>query len=214
MARSKSSAKWLQEHFQDTYVKKAQQEGFRSRAAYKLMEIQDKRKFIRRGMRVVDLGAAPGGWSQVAAPLVGPTGQVVALDLLPIAPLTGVTIIQGDFTDPVSYTTLMQTLQGRPVDVVLCDMAPNLSGQRSVDQYRAMHLLESALAFAHTVMQAGGIFLAKAFYGAGFDLFLKDLRVNSTEVKVYKPDASRSRSAECYLYATLKAVAKSNAEGV
>jgi 23S rRNA (uridine2552-2'-O)-methyltransferase len=200
MARSKSSTQWLKEHFNDPYVKRAQQEGWRSRAAYKLLEIQKKRPILKQGMTVVDLGAAPGGWTQVAASLIGGgTSRIIALDVLPMDPYGNATVIQGDFTDAVVHEQLLKQLDGKKVDLVLCDMAPNMSGNKSSDQLKMMYLLELAYDFAKKVLAPKGYFLMKAFYGEGFDVFLRQLKIDCAEVKVLKPDASRSRSAECYV---------------
>ncbi len=199
MARSKSSKQWLKEHFDDQYVKKAQAEGYRSRAVFKLMEIQKKDHIIRPGMVVVDLGAAPGGWSQIAAEWVKPRGQVIALDILPMDPLPGVEIITGDFTTDAVYNALIAHLQGRQVDVVLSDMAPNFSGNPAVDQPRSMYLAELALDFARQTLKPGGSFLTKVFQGADSADFLKLLRSLFTTVVVRKPDASRDRSPEVYM---------------
>ncbi|MGD8742200.1 MAG: 23S rRNA (uridine(2552)-2'-O)-methyltransferase RlmE [Granulosicoccaceae bacterium] len=199
MARSKSSGRWLREHFDDEYVKKAQKEGYRSRAVYKLLEIQDKDRVLRRGMTVVDLGAAPGGWSQLAAELVGDQGRVIALDILPMDALAGVIFIQGDFREDEPLQQLMQVLEGRPVDLVMSDMAPNISGTRSVDQPRGMYLVELAIDFSHQVLRPGGDLLIKVFQGEGFDETLKGLRAAFDKVVVRKPKASRPRSREVYL---------------
>jgi 23S rRNA (uridine2552-2'-O)-methyltransferase len=201
MARSKSSKRWLKEHFDDQYVKKAQASGYRSRAAFKLIEIQDKDKIIRPGMVVVDLGAAPGGWSQVAAEWVKPKGAIIALDILPMDELPGVDILLGDFTEEAVYQQLCQHLQGRAVDVVLSDMAPNFSGTPAVDQPRAMYLAELALDFARQTLKPGGCFLTKIFQGEGSAEYLKLLRGCFTKVIVRKPDASRDRSSEVYMLA-------------
>jgi 23S rRNA (uridine2552-2'-O)-methyltransferase len=199
MARSKTSGRWLREHFDDEYVKKAQKEGYRSRAVYKLLEIQDKDRILRPGMTVVDLGAAPGGWSQVAAELVGDNGRVVALDILPMDALAGVTFIQGDFREDEPFQALLDTLNGRPVDLVMSDMAPNISGMKSVDQPRGMYLVELAIDFARQVLRPGGDLLIKVFQGEGFDETLKGMRAAFDKVVVRKPKASRPRSREVYL---------------
>ena len=199
MRRSKSSKQWLNEHFKDPYVKKAQEEGWRSRAAFKLLEIQRTQRVFKRGMTVIDLGAAPGGWTQVVASLIGDASNIIAMDILPMDPIVDVSFIQGDFTQSAIHQTLIDALQGKTVDVVLSDMAPNMSGNRSVDQLRSMYLLELAYDFAKKVLPPKGVFLTKAFYGEGFDAFLKQLKMECTQVKVIKPDASRSRSAECYV---------------
>lgn len=199
MARSKSSGRWLREHFDDEYVKKAQKEGYRSRAVYKLQEIQDKDAILRPGMTVVDLGAAPGGWSQLAAELVGDRGKVIALDILAMDALAGVTVIQGDFREDGPLQALLEALAGRPVDLVLSDMAPNISGTRSVDQPRGIYLVELAIDFARQVLRPGGDILLKVFQGEGFDDTLKVLRGEYDKVLIRKPRASRPRSREVYL---------------
>jgi 23S rRNA (uridine2552-2'-O)-methyltransferase len=201
MARSKSSARWLREHFTDEYVKRAQAEGYRSRAAYKLLEIHEKDHLLRPGLTVVDLGAAPGGWSQLAARLVGERGAVIALDLLPMEPLPGVDFIEGDFREAAVLEQLLNALNGRPVDLVISDMAPNTSGVKAVDQPRGMYLAELALDFARRGLRPGGDFLTKAFQGEGFDPFLRELRAAFAKVLIRKPRASRARSAEQYLLA-------------
>lgn len=201
MARSKSSARWLREHFTDEYVKRAQQEGYRSRAVYKLLEIHEKDRLLRPGLTVVDLGAAPGGWSQLAARLLGGPGQVIALDILPIEPLPGVQCITGDFREAAVLEQLLATLDGRTVDLVLSDMAPNTSGVKAVDQPAVMYLAELALDFAQQRLRPGGDFLVKVFQGEGFDPYLKALRAAFATVAPRKPRASRARSAEQYLLA-------------
>lgn len=201
MARSKSSARWLREHFTDEYVKRAQEEGYRSRAAYKLLEIDEKDRLLRPGLTVVDLGAAPGGWSQLAARLVGGQGAVIALDVLPMEPLAGVEFIQGDFRETAVLERLLDVLNGRPVDLVISDMAPNTSGIKAVDQPRGMYLAELALDFAGQCLRSGGDLLVKVFQGEGFDPFLKSLRAGFATVAPRKPKASRARSAERYLLA-------------
>jgi 23S rRNA (uridine2552-2'-O)-methyltransferase len=201
MARTKSSARWLREHFTDEYVKRAQQEGYRSRAVYKLLEIHEKDRLLRPGLTVVDLGAAPGGWSQLAARLVGRQGAVIALDILPIEPLPGVECIEGDFREAEVPEQLLAALNGRPVDLVISDMAPNTSGIKAVDQPRGMYLAELALDFARRCLRPGGDFLTKVFQGEGFDPFLHDLHAAFATVAIRKPKASRARSAEQYLLA-------------
>lgn len=201
MARSKSSNQWLREHFTDEYVRRAQQEGYRSRAAYKLLEIHQKDRLLRAGMTVVDLGAAPGGWSQLAARHVGGQGAVIALDILPMEPLPGVEFIQGDFRETMVLNQLLERLANRPVDLVISDMAPNTSGIKAVDQPRGMYLAELALAFAQERLRPGGDFLVKVFQGEGFDPFLQNLRRRFAGVAPRKPKASRARSAEQYLLA-------------
>jgi 23S rRNA (uridine2552-2'-O)-methyltransferase len=201
MARSKSSARWLREHFTDEYVKRAQQDGYRSRAVYKLLEIHEKDRLLRPGLAVVDLGAAPGGWSQLATQLVGSQGRVMALDILPMKPLPSVEFIEGDFRETAVLDQLLAALDGRPVDLVLSDMAPNTSGIKAVDQPSSLYLAELALDFARQCLKPGGDFLVKAFQGEGFDSFLKELRVAFATVAPRKPRASRARSAEQYLLA-------------
>lgn len=201
MARSKSSNQWLREHFDDRYVKLAQQQGYRSRACYKLLEIQQKDRILRPGMTVVDLGAAPGGWSQVAAHLVGPKGRVIASDILAMDALAGVEFVLGDFTEDAVLEQLVQILDGTPVDLVISDMAPNMSGMKAVDQPRAMFLAELALDMADKVLVPGGGFLAKVFQGEGFDQFHRALRQQFGKVLTRKPEASRPRSREVYLLA-------------
>ena len=200
--RSASSRNWLQEHFADTYVKKAKQEGFRARSVYKLIEIQERHKIIKPNMIVVDLGAAPGGWSEYLTRIVGGAGKIFALDILPMQSLGGVEFIQGDFTLDAVVQTLESRLNGARVDVVLSDMAPNLSGLDIVDQARSIELARRALNFAKTVLKPSGVFLIKVFQGADSEGFLKDLRKYFKAVKVIKPDASRARSKEVYLLAS------------
>lgn len=199
MARSKSSRRWLREHFEDDYVRRAQREGWRSRAVYKLMEIQQKDKLLRPGMNVLDLGAAPGGWSQLAAQLVGPKGKVIAVDILPMENIAGVEFIQGDFGEQAVLDKLLANLGGRSVDLVISDMAPNLSGIKAIDRPRAMYLAELALDCAGRCLKPGGDLLLKAFQGEGFDALLGELRRRFASVVVRKPEASRSRSPEQYL---------------
>ncbi len=201
MARSKSSERWLREHFGDAFVRQAQALGLRSRAAFKLLEIDQRDRLLRPGQTVVDLGAAPGGWAQVAADKVGPGGRVVALDLLPIDPLPGVTVLQGDFTEQAVLDRLLGELDGRPVDLVLSDMAPNMSGMKAVDQPRSALLAELALDCARQVLRPKGDLLLKMFQGEGFDPLLAELRAAFSKVVVRKPKASRPRSREVYLLA-------------
>ncbi|MES9852705.1 MAG: 23S rRNA (uridine(2552)-2'-O)-methyltransferase RlmE [Candidatus Thiodiazotropha sp. L084R] len=201
MKRSKSSRKWLDRHFNDAYVKKAQKAGYRSRAAFKLLEIQEKDKIIKPGMRVVDLGAAPGGWSQIARDLVGEKGEVVALDILEMDPIAGVHFIQGDFREPQPLESLRNHLDGEPVDLVISDMAPNVTGMTSVDQPRGMYLCELALEFARETLKPGGGFVVKVFQGAGFDDYLREMRGAFSRVVSRKPDSSRAKSREIYLVA-------------
>jgi len=201
MARSKSSKKWLAEHFDDHYVKMAQQQGLRSRSAFKLLELQEKYHLIRPGMVVVDLGAAPGGWSQVAAPLAGESGKILALDLLDMDPLEGVEFVQGDFTEDESLHALEALLNGREVDLVLSDMAPNMSGMSTIDQARAMYLAELALEFVRSHLKPGGDYVVKLFQGTDFDNYVREVRSLFGKVQVRKPKASRPRSREVYLLA-------------
>lgn len=201
MAKKGSSARWMNEHLNDEYVKKSQKEGYRSRAVYKLTEIVDKDKFIKPGARVLDLGAAPGGWSQVAIKLVGKTGQVIASDILEIEPIDGVEFLHGDFTEESVYEQLLEMIQGHSIDVVLSDMAPNMSGQLSVDIPKAMHLCELALDMAGKVLSPQGHFFIKVFQGEGFDEFVKNCRQTFHKVVIRKPKASRARSKEVYLLA-------------
>jgi 23S rRNA (uridine2552-2'-O)-methyltransferase len=202
MAKSKSSRRWLDRHLNDEYVKRAQQEGYRSRAAYKLLEIQSKDHILAPGMCVVDLGAAPGGWSQVAARIVGSGGRVVALDMLAMAPLPGVVFIRGDFREDESIRYVRDVLAGEPVDLVLSDMAPNVSGTIAVDQPRMMLLCELALDMAYEVLKPGGALVVKAFQGEGFDAYLRAVRKSFALVRSRKPKSSRANSRELYLLAT------------
>tara|TARA_R110001592_G_scaffold340841_1_gene629440 strand:+ start:1155 stop:1772 length:618 start_codon:yes stop_codon:yes gene_type:complete len=197
MARSKSSAGWLKEHFDDHYVKQSQIDGYRSRASYKLLEIQKKDKLFKQGMSVIDLGAAPGGWSQVAQELVGESGKVIASDILPMDALTDVVFVQGDFTDEKVFDELMSKIDGK-VDLVISDMAPNMSGNASVDIPNAMYLVELALDMARLTLKPNGAFIAKVFQGEGFDVLLAEMRKSFTKVYSRKPDASRARSREVY----------------
>lgn len=199
--RSKSSSRWLREHFEDEFVQRAQQEGWRSRAVFKLQELDRAERLLRPGMTVVDLGAAPGGWSQYAGRVLGERGRVVAIDVLPMDALPGVEFLQGDFREQAVLERLEQTLAGSRVDLVLSDMAPNLSGVDVVDQPRAMYLAELALDFAARHLKPGGTLLTKVFQGAGFDALLKDARSRFAEVRLKKPKASRLRSPEVYLLA-------------
>jgi 23S rRNA (uridine2552-2'-O)-methyltransferase len=201
MAKQSSSGRWKQRQASDPYVKRAHAEGWRSRAAFKLQEIDRKDRLLRRGSTVLDLGAAPGGWSQVAAAAVGPAGRVFALDLLPMEPLAGVRFIQGDFTDEVVIASLKAELAGTPLDLVLSDMAPNISGNWSVDQPRAMQLAEAARDLATELLRPGGAFVAKVFQGDGFEALVRDCRGRFDAVRIRKPAASRSESREMYLVA-------------
>ena len=199
--RSKTSNRWLQEHFDDEYVKKAQQEGYRARAGYKLLEIDEKDRLLRPGMTVVDLGAAPGSWSEVAAQRVGEKGRVIALDILPMECLPGVTFIEGDFREEGPYNALLEALGESQVDLVMSDMAPNISGMKGVDQPRAMYLADLALELARNVLKPGGSLLVKVFNGEGIDAYKQELRKDFDKLIVRKPKASRPRSAEIYLLA-------------
>ena len=196
---SKTSKAWMQEHVNDTYVKQAQAQGFRSRAAYKLKEIDERDHLLAPGLVVVDLGAAPGSWTQVIAAKVGHSGKVIGLDLLPVDPIAGVELIQGDFREDAVLAALEKALAGRKVDLVVSDMAPNISGISSADQARSLHLCELALDFACKHLKKGGNFLVKTFQGAGFNDFQKELRRNFKTVTSRKPLASRDRSSEMYL---------------
>ena len=204
MARSKSSSRWLQEHFADPFVKRAQAEGWRSRAVYKLEELIERDRLLKPGMVVVDLGAAPGGWSQMVRARLGDKGRVVALDVLPMQGIAGVDFIEGDFREESVLKMLEKHLDGAPVDLVLSDMAPNLSGVGSVDQPRAMHLAELAEEFADRHLVKGGAFLTKLFQGEGFDAYVKRLRQRYERVSMRKPKASRARSPEVYALAVGK----------
>ncbi|MCP5347264.1 MAG: 23S rRNA (uridine(2552)-2'-O)-methyltransferase RlmE [Gammaproteobacteria bacterium] len=201
MARSKSSKGWLKEHFDDAYVKKSRDQGYRSRASFKLLEILDRDRLIRPGMTVLDLGAAPGGWSQVAAAIAGPSGKVIASDILAMEPLADVQFIQGDFTENAVYEQILAALGEARVDLVVSDMAPNLSGMKEIDQPRVLYLAELALEMARTVLKQNGALLVKVFQGSGLDAYQQDLRSSFQSVKVRKPQASRARSAELYLLA-------------
>lgn len=202
MARSKSSGRWLKEHFDDHYVKQSQKDGWRSRASYKLLEIQEKDRIFRPGSKVVDLGAAPGGWSQVAVQLVGEQGRVVASDILPMDAIAGVDFVQGDFTEEAVLEQILATIGADKVDLVISDMAPNMSGALSVDQPNAMYLVELALDLSRQVLRKGGIFLTKVFQGEGFDEYLRDMKSSFDKVQTRKPLASRARSREVYLLAS------------
>ena len=200
-SRSKSSKRWLREHFDDTYVKQAQKQGYRSRAVYKLLEINEKDRLFRKNMNIVDLGCAPGGWSQVASKLTGDSAHIVAVDLLDMDPLPGVTFIKGDFTEQSVLDALLKTLKNEKVDLVMSDMAPNISGIKVVDQPRAMYLAELALDLAQNVLRKEGDFLIKVFQGTDFDNFFRNLRDKFDRVVTRKPKASKSNSREVYLLA-------------
>jgi 23S rRNA (uridine2552-2'-O)-methyltransferase len=189
----------MMEHVNDVFVKRARSEGYRSRAAYKLLEIAKRDKLLRPGMFVVDLGAAPGGWSQVARAQVGPRGEVIALDVLEMAALPGVTFLQGDFRDAAVEAQLREAIGGRPIDLVLSDMSPNISGIALSDQARAMHLAELALEFAVKHLKPGGSLLVKVFQGSGFHEFFQEMRSRFKKIATRKPEASRGRSNELYL---------------
>jgi 23S rRNA (uridine2552-2'-O)-methyltransferase len=204
MARSKSSTRWLKEHFDDPFVKRAQSEGARSRAAYKLEELIERDRLLKPGMVVVDLGAAPGGWSQMLRRELGDRGRVVALDILDMPPIAGVEFIHGDFREAEALSRLEAVLAGAAVDLVLSDMAPNMSGVEQVDQARSMYLVELARDFAEAHLKPGGNLLVKMFQGVGSDAFLLDLRKRYAKVQVRKPAASRKRSSEVYVLATGK----------
>lgn len=199
MARSKSSARWLDEHVNDPFVKQAQKDGYRSRASYKLLAINEKDKLIRPGMLVIDLGSAPGGWSQVASKLVGTGGKVIASDILPMDSLPDVEFIQGDFTEDSVFEQILHAINENPVDVVISDMAPNLSGIATADQAASIYLIELALDMAQQVLKPKGSFIAKAFQGEGYEEFVKQVRQHFDTVLIRKPEASRSRSREVYV---------------
>ncbi len=199
MSRSKSSGQWLKEHFDDHYVKLSKEKGYRSRASFKLLELQEKDRLIKPGMTVVDLGAAPGGWSQVAAELVGESGRVVASDILPMDSMAGVEFIQGDFTEEVVLNEILWVMGEDLADLVISDMAPNMSGMNSIDQPAAMYLVELALDMARQVLKPNGVFVAKVFQGEGFDQYLADVRTSFKKVVTRKPDSSRARSREVYI---------------
>lgn len=201
MARSKSSHRWLREHFNDEYVKQAQREGYRSRAIYKLKELDEKKNLLRPGMAVIDLGAAPGGWTQYLVEKLQGRGKIIALDILPMDPLPGVDIVQGDFHDDNVLAELMTYVPKGGVDLLLSDMAPNMSGNITVDIPRAMALVELAFDLASSVLKPGGHLLMKVFHGEGFDELLKLARTQFERVMVRKPAASRPRSREAYLLA-------------
>ena len=197
--RSKSSANWLREHFNDPFVKQAQKDGYRSRASYKLLEIQEKDRLIRPGMSVIDLGAAPGGWSQVTSRLIGGQGRLIASDILEMDSIPDVTFIQGDFTEDAVLQQILDAVGDSHVDLVISDMAPNMSGTPEVDMPRAMFLCELALDLATRVLKPGGDFLIKIFQGEGFDMYLKDVRTKFDKVQMRKPSSARDRSREQYL---------------
>ena len=201
MAKSSSSNNWLKEHHDDVWVKRAREEGYRSRASFKLLEIHKKDKLFKSGMTVVDLGSAPGGWSQIAVKLVKPGGKVVASDILDMEPVTDVHFIQGDFTEEECFNQILAALEDKPVDLVISDMAPNLSGMNDIDQPRAMHLIDLAVDFAEQTLRPGGSLLMKVFQGEGFNELLQRLKQDYVAVLSRKPEASRARSREVYLLA-------------
>ncbi len=201
MKRSASSRQWLNRHVNDPFVQRSKKEGYRSRAAYKLTGIDDRDRILAPGAVVVDLGAAPGGWTQVAAKRVGPRGRVIAIDLLEMEPVAGATFLQGDFASPSGLAAVEAALAGAKADAVLSDMAPNLSGIAITDQARSMALAELARDFALAHLKPGGSFLVKVFQGAGYDEFMRSLRWAFARVVVRKPEASRGESAELYLLA-------------
>jgi 23S rRNA (uridine2552-2'-O)-methyltransferase len=201
MSKSNSSKHWLREHFDDVWVKRSREDGYRSRASYKLLEIHEKDKLIRPGMTVVDLGAAPGGWSQVAAKLVGRNGMVLASDILDMEPVPEVHFIKGDFTEEECFSSILAALGDRPVDLVISDMAPNMSGMSDIDQPKAMYLVELAIDFARQTLKPNGDLLMKVFQGQGYQQLLEDLRRQYGQVLTRKPEASRPRSREVYLLA-------------
>lgn len=201
MSRSKSSKNWLKEHFDDPYVKQAQEAGYRSRAVFKLQEINDKDRILKPEHNIVDLGAAPGGWSEFVRNLLPESTSIYALDILEMEPIEGVSFIQGDFTEETVLNELIQALQGRKINLVLSDMAPNISGMKAIDQPKAMYLAELALDFCQKSLISNGDFLVKVFQGEGFDTYLQSLRSHFRKVVVRKPKASRPRSREVYLLA-------------
>lgn len=201
MARSKSSGSWLRRHVTDPYVKLAQKEGYRSRSAYKLIELNDKDRLLRPGQRVMDLGSAPGGWSQVAARAVGTQGKVLATDILPMDPIANVDFIQGDFTSDSVIEQIYAWLKGEKFDLIISDIAPNLSGIDSADQARSIYFLELALDTVKIALRPGAAFVAKMFQGQGSDEFVKELRKSFGKVSIRKPKASRPESREVYIVA-------------
>jgi 23S rRNA (uridine2552-2'-O)-methyltransferase len=197
-----SSARWMQEHFDDEYVKKAQKLGLRSRAVFKLEEINNKDKLIKQGMKVVDLGAAPGGWSEYAAKAVTAKGQVIACDILSMDPIVGVDFLQGDFREDAVLDALLARIDGKNMDVVMSDMAANMTGNEAADAARSMYLVELALDMCQQVLKKNGAFVVKVFQGDGFEQFMKDVRAAFKVVRTRKPESSRARSREVYLVAT------------
>ena len=201
MARSKSSGEWLQRHVNDPYVRQAQKDGYRSRSAYKLIQLNEKDRLIRPGMLIVDLGSAPGGWSQVAGRLVGARGRVVATDILPMDSLPNVEFIQGDFTEEAVLERVLEALGGNQPDLVICDIAPNISGIDSADQASSMYLVELALDMVRRTLKTGGTFVTKVFQGAGSEEYLREVRKAFEKVSIRKPAASRPKSREVYFVA-------------
>lgn len=202
MAKSKSSKSWLKEHFDDEYVRRSQQDGYRSRAIYKLIEIDEKDRLVKPGMTVIDLGAAPGGWSEYCVKKLGKNGTMVALDILPMEPIDGVAIVEGDFREDAVFEQLMAIMGNDKADLVISDMAPNISGMGSVDMPRAYYLCELALELARQVLKPGGALLVKLFQGEGFEVYNKELKSSFSRVVMRKPKASRARSREIYALAT------------
>jgi len=200
--RTKSSDAWMKEHFDDHYVKLSQKMGYRSRASFKLLEIQEKDRLIKPGMTIVDLGSAPGGWTQVAVELVGDNGRVIASDILPMDPIAGVDFVQGDFTEEAVLEKILNLMGGAQADLVISDMAPNMSGMADVDQPRAMYLVELALDLARQTLKPGGAFVAKVFQGEGFEEYIRDMKDSFNRVVTRKPKASRPRSKEVYQVGT------------
>ncbi len=200
--RSASSSRWLKEHFDDKYVQLAQKQGLRSRAVFKIDEIQSRDKLIKQGMTIVDLGAAPGGWSQFCVEQVGAHGRVIACDILPMDPIAGVDFLQGDFREESVLSALLDRVGDEKVDIILSDMAPNMSGTVAVDQPRSMYLVELALDMCKQVLANKGSFIVKVFQGTGFEEYLKEVRSLFSVVKIRKPDSSRARSREVYIVAT------------
>ncbi|PCI07712.1 MAG: 23S rRNA (uridine(2552)-2'-O)-methyltransferase RlmE [Gammaproteobacteria bacterium] len=202
MAKSKSSKTWLKEHFDDEYVRRSQKDGYRSRAIYKLIEIDQKDHLVKPGMTIIDLGAAPGGWSEYCVKKLGKNGSMIALDILPMDPIDGVTIIEGDFREASVFDMLMTAIKNNSSDLVISDMAPNITGMGSVDMPRAYYLCELALDLAKQVLKPGGGLLVKLFQGEGFEAYNKELKLSFSRVVMRKPKASRARSREVYALAT------------
>lgn len=200
--RTASSKRWLKEHFSDPYVKKAHKQGLRSRAVFKLEELQERDQVLKPGMCVVDLGAAPGGWSAFAAQKIGASGHIVACDLLEMNPIANVTFVQGDFRETTVFDQLLAHIGDAGADLILSDMAPNSSGLIAIDQPRSMYLVELALEMCIQILNTGGAFIVKAFHGEGFDIYLRQLRSHFKTVKIRKPNSSRARSREVYLVAS------------